>query len=238
MTPWNRLPLALVGLLGCATAGASQPTDPCKPGYLEIRSGYPDQEREARCAEQQRAEAVQAREAAKTPFDRALEDCHSGKDLACAEHLRDTEVRNFMFNNPAVDLNAVLESACRGKNAEACQDIKATEETNDRVRSYDPVASKRMEAALSELEELEKQWVNQLTTLSQLKCATGEQAAIADDWAKGAEARAKKLAELDAVNDEVGADAVWGAVWAPAREQFDLVIDAAERAALKCKLGA
>lgn len=205
---------------------------------MEARTGYPDPERQARCDEQRAAEAARLREASKTPLDLALEVCRAKNDQACAQHLRDQEVWSSLLNSAAVlDTTAVLESACSGQHDGACRLLEQNAATNERVSSGNSVASKRMDAALNELGELEKQWVNQLTTLSQLKCATGEQAVIAEDWAKGAEGRVKRIAGLDAVAAEVGADAVWGEVWPPAREQFDLVIGAAERAAVACKLG-
>ena len=229
--------LCALSLIGAGCAGSPQPKDPCEPTYWEARSGYPDEEREARCAEQQQAETRKLVEASKQPIDHALAACRAGQDSACASHLRDKQVWSQLLHGAAYITNqdVVLESACRGGHEAACSIMEEVEESR---AQNDPVATKRVLAAMEELQQLERQWIKQLSTLSHLKCATGEDASIQQEWEKGRAGREVRVEALDAVLAEVKEDAAGlAASWPALRENFDVRVKAAEQLAFSCKLG-
>lgn len=222
-----------VALGVCASACKPGPTaDPCKPTASEQAFGHQNKDRVAECAEVRRAAAANRQPVEETPtLTEVVEQCRAGKDEICATYLSDARYWNAALGMANADWT-IFESACRGGHANACSLVEQAQ-TQD-----DPIAGKRYVAAMFELQELEKQWTKQLATLSQMKCATGEQDVIPQEWEKGAKARAERLTALDTVVDEVKVDAprVAGS-WPALRENFELRIKAAEKLAFSCQLG-
>lgn len=114
----------LVG--GCASFPNTTEKDVCQPSYLEIRSGYPDFERQALCEEKQRAamskQATSPTAAAAAPADLPVEHdgpslgspatsqpsatdyrerCLDGEDSACRQ----------LVELPSVEVNQIREDA-------------------------------------------------------------------------------------------------------------------------------